>query len=203
MNREPVPANPPLSFRLTELRNAERYVAQLGLEPATVSLFGVGFYSGGGELGGRTIIPIHDAGAMLIGYAGCSLSDGTKREWLFMPPHFDPRLDLYNLHRALAVGSRAVAVVEDFFDCMKVSQAGFPAVVALMADQMSEEQERLLIGRFDRILLLLDGDDRGWLATQNCIRRLATQVFVRAAILPSNRRPIDLSEKELCSIIGL
>ena len=70
------------------------------------------------------------------------------------------RRELYNLHRAIATGERGY-VVEGFFDCMKVHQAGFPFVVALMGCSMSEEQERLLVAHAEMVLLMLDGDEAG------------------------------------------
>ena len=193
--------NSPLAFRLSNLDTARPQLDQLGIEPRTVDLFGLGYYSGVGALAGRIIVPIHDADAHLIAYAGCVSESDVNPVTLFVPPEFDPSLDVYNLHRALAAQSEEVVVVEDFFDCMKVHQAGVPSVIALMGGEMSSAQEVALLGKFARFMLFFDGDDAGWRATQDCIRRLSTQAFVRAAVLPSNRKPTDLSQDEICGII--
>jgi DNA primase len=41
---------------------------------------------------------------------------------------------------------------------MKVHQAGYPFVVALMGSSLSGEQERLLMEYASMVLLMLDGD---------------------------------------------
>jgi 5S rRNA maturation endonuclease (ribonuclease M5) len=193
--------NRPLAFKLDNLELARSQLAQLGIEQRTADLFGLGYYSGTGALAGRIIVPLYDVDAHLIAYAGCVLKPEANLEPLFVPPKFDASLELYNLHRAVAAQSEEVILVEDFFDCMKVHQAGFPAVIALMGHEMSVTQEAALVAKFTRVLLFLDGDDAGWRAAQDCIRRLSTQAFVRAAVLPSNSKPIDLSEDEIRAII--
>jgi DNA primase len=195
------PKNRPLTLTLGNLDKARPELARLGIEPRTVDLFDLGYHSGTGALAGRVIVPIHDADAALIAYACCVVGADGGPERLFVPSQFDASLELYNLHRAIAAQSGQVIVVEDFFDCMKIHQAGFPAVIALMGHEMSEAQEIALVEQFERIFLLLDGDDAGWLGTQDFVRRLSTQTFVRAAVLPSNSRPVDLSGDEICAII--
>ena len=43
---------------------------------------------------------------------------------------------------------------------MKVNEAGFPAV-ALMGSSLSEAQEELLAATFERVVVMLDGDETG------------------------------------------
>jgi len=43
-----------------------------------------------------------------------------------LPGGFRKALELFNLQRACGTGSRTVMVVEGYFDCMQVPQAGFP-----------------------------------------------------------------------------
>jgi len=52
-------------------------------------------------------------------------------------------------------------VVEGFFDCVRVSAAGFPCV-ALVGSSMSEAQAELLVKHFNVACLLLDGDEASW-----------------------------------------
>jgi len=52
---------------------------------------------------------------------------------------------VYNLHRAKDhAKDQGLIVVEGFFDCMRLHQAGIPNVVALMGSSLSVEQEALL-----------------------------------------------------------
>jgi DNA primase len=52
-------------------------------------------------------------------------------------------------------------VVEGFFDCLRVHQAGYHNVVALMGVTLSEVQQQLLPARFPKLVLMLDGDEAG------------------------------------------
>lgn len=52
-------------------------------------------------------------------------------------------------------------MVEGFFDCVRVSAAGFPCV-ALVGSSMSEAQAELLVKHFNVACLLLDGDEASW-----------------------------------------
>ena len=58
-----------------------------------------------------------------------------------------------------------MVVVEGFFDCLKVHQAGVLGVVALMGSTLYEEQKRALLRHFRSIILMLDGDTAGRRAT--------------------------------------
>ena len=78
---------------------------------------------------------------------------------LFIYAAFHKSLELFKLHR-IPEGECTVVVVEGFFDCMKVTQAGFPCV-ALMGSTMSKTQEKLLEKGFGEVILMLDGDDAG------------------------------------------
>jgi hypothetical protein len=67
------------------------------------------------------------------------------------PPGLRKSLLLYNLHRAVKViGCRIVVIVEGFFDCVKVHQAGYRCVVALMGSTLSSQQLHLLATAFRR-----------------------------------------------------
>jgi DNA primase len=54
-----------------------------------------------------------------------------------------------------------VVIVEGFFDCMKVHQAGYKSVVALMGSTLSEPEMELLRETFQQTVLMLDGDNVG------------------------------------------
>ena len=107
---------------------------------------------------GRIVIPIHDDGGRLVAYAGRSLG-ATEPRYRF-PPKFRKSLALFSLHRAV-LEDKTVVVVEGFFDCLTVHQAGLPCVVALMGCSLSQHQERLLQDHFEEVVLLLDADSAG------------------------------------------
>ena len=132
--------NAPLTFALRNIDHAHPYLAERGITEETARAFGVGFFSGKGSMSGRVVFPIHNKHGDLVAYAGRAI-DGSEPRYKF-PAGFHKSLELYNLHR-VKNQSPAVVVVEGFFDCMKVSQAGYPCV-ALMGCSMSKSQEKLL-----------------------------------------------------------
>lgn len=191
--------NPLLGFRLTGVDGRHPYLAQRGIEATTADYFGVGFYPRRGMLSGRIVIPIHDRAGRLVAYCGRAM-DGAAPKYK-LPSGFRKSLVLYNLHRAASYGQEAVIVVEGFFDCMKVQQAGFPAVVALMGTALSENQASLLEQYFREAILLLDGDTAGRRATQAIMHRLSGRVAVRIATTPLAWQPDQMSPAEIQQIL--
>jgi DNA primase len=118
-----------------------------------------------------------------------------------LPPAFRKAGELFNLHRAAYDQCRRVVVVEGFFDCMNVHQAGFPNVVALMGCSLSSQQADLLSRHFDEALLLLDGDQAGEHATVKIAASLSTTIKVYCGCLPIGRQPDELVADELRSVI--
>jgi DNA primase len=67
---------------------------------------------------------------------------------------------LFNFHRAACLEEETPIMVEGYF-CLKVHQAGFPSVVPLMGTALSPATEALLLERFRRVIVMLDGDASG------------------------------------------
>ena len=162
--------------------------------------FGVGFYAGPGLMGQRLVIPIHDEAGRLVGYGGRSL-DGSEPRYKF-PAGFAKSQVLFNLHRATATGQTTAIVVEGFFDCLKVHQAGFRAVVALMGSALSERQRWLLVERFRGVTLMLDGDRAGCEASVAIAARLGQDRPVRTVRLNENAQPDQLSSQCLQELLA-
>jgi DNA primase len=105
------------------------------------------------------------------------------------------------LARDQQAGADLVIVVEGFFDCMKVFQAGLSNVVGLMGSSMSDAQEKFLC-QFMRVIVLLDGDDAGRAGAQAIALRLLHRTFVKVVDLPDGKQPDQLSSDELKHILG-
>jgi DNA primase len=193
-------ANPPLSFTLKGVDTSHPYLASRGITRDTAETFGVGFFPGRGTMSGRVVIPIHNSGGELVAYAGRCLDESEPRYKL--PASFRKSHELFNLHRAIDSRSRVVAVVEGFFDAMTIHQAGFPCVVALMGSSLSDNQEALLAASFDRVILMLDGDEAGRVASCQIAGRLSFKLFVRAIPLLADQQPDKLSSDEISRLIA-
>lgn len=186
-------SNKPLSFTLQKIDCSHSYVKERGLNEETTNIFGVGVFSGKGSMQGRCVIPIHNVQGELVAYAGRSI-DRSEPRYKF-PVGFHKSLELFNLHRVKA--ELSVVLVEGFFDCMKVTQAGF-ACVALMGSTMSNAQEKLLAEHFGSVVLMLDGDEAGRSATEEIAERLQHVIFnVTAVRLNDGVQPDDLREQAI------
>ena len=186
--------NKPLAFTLRGIDLHHPYLAGRGVGTNTAGHFGTGFYSGKGLMEGRIIIPIHNQDGILVAYAGRSLGQ-TEPRYRFLV-YFRKSLILFNLHRAVHHG-KAVIVVEGFFDCFNVHQAGFPGVVALMGCSLSYRQEALLQQRFRQVTLMLDGDNAGRRAGAIIAARLTTKLAVRVVEVPLGTQPDQLSADQI------
>jgi len=187
-------ANTALPFSLTRIDYSHPYVADRGLDLETARHFGIGYHRGGGLMEGRVVIPIHDENGFLVAYAGRSV-DGLEPRYRF-PARFRKSLVLFNLHRAAAHG-RTVVLVEGFFDCVKVHQAGLPCVVAMMGCTLSRRQEELLANRFHEAVLLMDGDKAGRNAGAAIAERLVTKIATRIVEIPSGSQPDQLGADQI------
>jgi DNA primase len=188
--------NEPLPFTLSGIDVFHPYLAQRGITESTARTFGIGFFPGQGSMKGRIVIPIHSEQADLIAYAGRAI-DSTAPKYRF-PTRFRKSLVLFNLHRAASADDDTkVIVVEGFFDCMKVHQAGYPCVVALMGSTLSVGQEKLLEDHFQRVVLMLDGDKAGISGATTIAARLTRKLFVKLVDVPAGRQPDQMSVEEI------
>lgn len=198
---EPDGENKPLGFALKNIDHSHQYLIARSIAPETTKHFGIGYFSGKGSMANRIVIPIHNEAGELIAYAGRSIDTTEPRYKL--PSGFKKTKVLYNLNRVVALAARreVVIVVEGFFDCMKVHQAGYPLVVALMGSILSDAQEKIL-ENFSRVTLMLDGDEPGKEAARAIGARLMYRTFLKIVNLPNGKQPDQLSSEELESILG-
>jgi len=145
------------------------------------------------------VIPIHNERGQLLAYAGRSIDTAYPK--YLLPAGFRKSQVLFNLHRAAAGGPDTVIVVEGFFDCLKVHQAGMSCVVALMGCSMSTEQERLLTEHFKRIVVMLDADPAGQQASILIAERLISRCTIDMVQLSAGRQPDQLSSEDILRVL--
>jgi len=175
------------------------YLEQRGIQRQTAAWFGAGYYGGSGFLRGRMVFPIHDEGGELVAYAGRRM-DGREPRYLF-PPGFRKSQVVFNLHRAVQSAARqggVAIVVEGFFDCLKVHQAGYGNVVALMGASVSDRQSELLHTYFRELVVMLDGDEAGRRASRALIKRWP-EAFI--AWVPAGWQPDQLSHDQIQRVL--
>lgn len=198
---EPAKAeNTPLGFELKGIAY-HPYLESRGITKETAETFGVGFFPGKGSMAGRVVIPIYNETGELLAYAGRA-TDNTEPKYRF-PPGFSKSHVLFNLNRVLKLSApRRVILVEGFFDAMKVHQAGFPAVVALMGCTLSDVQAELLAKHCEAAALMLDGDDAGWDAIAKILPPLSHSLFVKVIPLAAGLQPDRLPAEVLRTLLA-
>jgi DNA primase len=196
-------ANPPLERPLRDLNGDHPYLVERGLTVPTIKTFGIGFCSRG-LMRGRFAIPIHDERGDLVAYAGRAVDGALPDEKgkYRLPDGFKKSLVLFNLHRAAEHAERCLIVVEGFFDCFKVHQAGFPNVVALMGSTLSESQEQLILAHAERLALFLDGDDAGTKCLREFYARLRRRLYLREIHLEPGEQPDQFTEDRIRELLS-
>jgi DNA primase len=187
---------PKLPFSL-RLNSWHPYLDQRGISRQTAQSFGVGYYAGRGFLRGRIVFPVHNEHGEVVAYAGRRL-DGVGPKYR-VPAGFSKSHTLFHLPDAVRSEppSGSVILVEGFFDCMRVHQAGFGKVVALMGTNLSDHQGRLLAERFRRVVVMLDGDEAGQRAGPGIAARLSGRLSVEVVALPARIQPDQMSSCEI------
>ena len=94
-------------------------------------------------------------------------------------------------------------LVEGYFDCMRVHRAGFPSAVALMGSSLSVAQESSLLRHFERIVLMLDGDAAGHVASQAIAARLTDRCSVQVVRVPDGQQPDQLSSSTIRQLLAM
>jgi len=158
-------------------------------------------------MAGRIAIPIHNAVGELIAYAGRLVGQPSESEPRYqLPKGFRKSLELFNLHRAKAADARLpLVVVEGFFGCMSVWQAGHRRVVSLMGSMLSQAQEQLIVrtvGPGGRVLLLFDEDEAGRKGQAEAFERL-DQLLDARVVSPGGEgsQPDNLPAEQLLELL--
>lgn len=203
----PVPDAPvfrPFARRL-DLDPRDPFLLKKGISPATALRFEAGAWKGLGFLQGCIGVRLHDAQGHPLGYAGRRIDaeEACRLGKWKVPPRFPKGATLYGAHRvASALDGGTVVIVEGPWEVMRLHQIGL-ASVALLGTHLSNVQ-RPMLARAGRILLLLDADPAGTVAS----RRIASELAglgpaVDEVRLPDGLDPDDLSDQDLRAALHL
>lgn len=199
--------NPPLTFQLKTLDITHRYLEERGLNSETRERFGLG-YCNRGMLRGHIAIPIHNRDGQLVAYAGRWPGEPPEGNSKYkFPKGFHKSMEIFNIHRALQEDEALpLVVVEGFFDCFALWQAGIAKCVALMGSSISADQERLLceaLAPDGSIEILFDNDEAGNHGADQLLERLGGIVTTRIIRLPEGiRQPDDLDPDDIAEVFA-
>lgn len=118
----------------------------------------------------RLVIPIRDGRGNIVGFGARGLAKDAVPKYLNSPQSdiFDKSQLLYGLSHARRTirESETAVIVEGYMDVMQAHQAGFTNVIAEMGTALTEAQLRLLARYASRLILALDPDAAGQMATE-------------------------------------
>ena len=186
----------PFTRRLT-LDPSAPFLARKGIMQATARRFETGAYRGTGMLSGCVAVRLFDHLGRPLGYAGRRLDPSLVKQrgkWVF-PPRLPKSTLLYGYHQ-IRHHHRTIVAVECPWGVLRLAQLSIPAV-ALLGTALSSQQRALLID-LPKVVLLLDGDKAGWLATASILQQLPNAIAVD---LPAGLDPDDLPDEDLFSLL--
>ena len=144
----------------------------------------------------RVTIPIRLPRGTLVAFGGRAVGDDLPK-YLNSPetPLFTKSQLLFAEERAqrgFARTGRAI-VVEGYFDCLALHQAGIEDAVATLGTSLSEHHARELARKVPRVAMCFDGDAAGRKAAVVALRTLlGADLDVSVVLLPDGQDPDDI-----------
>lgn len=130
---------------------AHTYMIGRGFDEDTLDYFKIG-YSAKQNM---VVVPMHDPNGMPIGLIGRSIADKRFKNSTGLPK----AKTCWNFHRAKRTGD-TVIVCEASFDAMRIHQAGYPNVVALLGGHVTDMHLAQLSRTFSKIIIMTDFDHK-------------------------------------------
>lgn len=139
---------------------AQDYMRSRGFEDGTLDYFKIGYSPSRITKSGKyrkemVTVPMHDYRGNPIGLIGRvpSKDDKAFKNSTGLPK----RLTCWNIHRARREGG-SVIVTEASFDAMRVHQAGYPNVIALLGGHVTDHHIAQLERYFSKVIIMTDFD---------------------------------------------
>lgn len=131
----------------------EEYMLSRGFTHDTLDYFDVG-YSAHRNM---VAVPMHDPKGMPIGLIGRTPSHTDKQ---FKNSFGLPKSKtLWNIHRAKRYGDTLI-ICEASYDAMRIHQAGYPNVVALLGGQLTDYHIQQIQRHFSTVIIMTDFDPK-------------------------------------------
>lgn len=123
------------------------YMSGRGFNLSTMAHFGVGY----SEKQDSIIVPMHDPDGMLVGFVARTIEGKGFKNTDNLPKS----KTAWNYHRAKRTGDTCI-IVESTFDAMRIHQAGYPNVVALLGGSLSPYHIAQLERAFNTFIIMTD-----------------------------------------------
>lgn len=131
----------------------------------------------------RVTIPIYDGSGKLLGHAGERLPDGETDKGDGSPKYINPaecegwfekRNVLFGLHLAIKsiVANKYAVLVEGYWGCINMHDAGMDMAVASMGTALTDEQCKLLKKYTNKVYIMRDGDKAGEKSAYEAVEKL-------------------------------
>ena len=140
------------------------------------------------------VVPMHDINGNAVGVVGRSIMDKQFKN----SKHLPKSLTAWNIHRARKHGS-TVIVCESTFDAMRIHQAGYPNVVALLGGHASPAIIEQLGRNFSKVIIMTDFDKIRY--QPNC-RRCKDAKMVDGVRCEGHRDGRDLGRELVAGLQG-
>jgi hypothetical protein len=131
----------------------ERYMHERHFNDETLDHFRVG-YSAKKNM---VIVPMHDPDGMPIGLIGRTASHTDKQ--FKNSVNLPKSLTAWNFHRAKRTGD-TVIICEASYDAMRIHQAGYPNVIALLGGHITQHHVDQISKVFSKIVIMSDFDEK-------------------------------------------
>lgn len=124
----------------------------------------------------------------LVGQSLRAVDKTDTFRWIHMPTGFKRSQVLFNYDYALSSQNNTIIVVEGIMDVLRVYDAGHKNVVGILGCNITKEQLRLLSSFSTSIILMLDNDVAGLIATQTYNSTLKKYFDVYNVIYPNGKK---------------
>ncbi len=185
--------------RRLRLREHAPFFQAMDLHPHTLGTFEAGFWPHSyGFLQDCVAVRLHSPQGKPLGYAGRRLHHLSRGKWI-LPRSFPKSTFLFNAHRLPRSLPHPLLLVEGAWGVLKLTQVGYPAVVALFGLDISPFQVHYITRLRTPVLVLTDGDDPGRRAGPRLTRILGPSA--RFVPLPPDRDPEDLTPTQIHTLL--
>lgn len=144
-----------------QVERPQEYMHGRGFVDETLRHFRIGY----SQKRDSIMVPMHSPDGVPIGVIGRSIEGKDFKNSKGLPKN----KTAWNFHRAKREGD-SVIVCEASFDAMRIHQAGYRNVVALLGGNFSDLQQHQLARSFNTIILMTDYDDRTRHINKNCVK---------------------------------